>query len=166
MHEHVLALRRRELLEQPRRDRVELAAARPEQLDPVRGLVLERVERRTGRLPKPRQQRDEDVERRLLPRRRERRPGLAPLEQQRAPLVVAREQPDRAVAVPELERIRLMLRFAIRRSQLQHHRRPVSKLGAHRESHGPGRVRLAEPQSPLLATLVDELPDAHRRRIA
>ena len=64
------------------------------------------------RLPEPRQQADQHVERRLGPARRG-RPRLAALEQQRVPLVVAREQPHRAVAVPGRERLRLVLALAV-----------------------------------------------------
>ena len=80
-----------------------------------------------GRLPEPRQQLDQDVERALAAGRGEERPGLAALEQQRAARRRRGEQPDRAVAVPALERVRLVLGLAVRVVDLEHGRRPVRR---------------------------------------
>ena len=73
VHEHLLALRRRELPNETGRD---VAVADPGEtvLEPGRGLVLERVEaRRVG--PEPRHQLDQDVERVLAPAEERNVPG-------------------------------------------------------------------------------------------
>ena len=69
------------------------------------------------------------------------------------PLVVAREEPHRTVAVPALECIRLLLGLAVRPEDLQHRRRPVRALDPHDMAASAGDVRLAGAQIPALATV-------------
>ena len=76
----------------------------------------------------------------------EKRAGLAALEQQRVPLVVAGEEPHRAVAVPALERVRLLLRLAVRPEDLQHRGRPVAALDPH-DMAAQRRVCTARPRA-------------------
>ena len=79
-------------------------------LGPPGGLVGERPERLARRLPEARQQLDEDVERGVLrPPRTAASPARSARAGARAPRRRAGEQPNRAVAVPELERRRLVL---------------------------------------------------------
>ena len=149
MQQHLLALRARKLskrlqcrFEQLRREAPVLTG---QVLGPPGSLLGERPERLAGRLPEPRQQLDEDVEGGLLPGRRERRPRHAALEQQRVLFGIVPEEPNRAVAVPELERRRLVLGLAVRLLHLQHcvlSRRRDQLRG---DSSGE---RLAEGQAP------------------
>ena len=98
-------------------------------------LVGERVE--SGRVfPEPRQQLDEHAER-IVGAVREERPRLAALEEQRVPRVVAAQEPHRAVSVPALERVGLLLGLAVRMADLQHRRRAVGEL--HPDDAAPRR---------------------------
>lgn len=76
---------------------------------PPRGLVRQRRERRSGRLPQPRQEVDENLQRLLS------QVGAGPtaLEQQSMALVVTSQQTHRSVALPALERVRLVLALAM-----------------------------------------------------
>src|SRR5581483_6075209 len=84
-----------------------------------------------------------------------------------APLVVAAQQPDCAVAVPALERVRLLQRLAVGVGELQHRARAVVRRRADDVAAEPGRVRGAERQPPLLRDLVCDprrvLPPARDR---
>src|SRR5207302_9893338 len=74
---------------------------------------------RTGRFPEPRQELGEDIERGLGTSRGEGRARQAALDEQRVVLRVVRQQPHGALAVPELERRRLVLRLAMRLLDLE-----------------------------------------------
>jgi hypothetical protein len=147
VREHALALRRRKLARQ--------AGIEPV-VDPVLDLVLEGVEAVRRHAPQSRQQAGEHVERAPAVERREKRARLAALEQHRAALVVAPQEPDRAVAVPELERVRFMFALAVGEVDLQHRGLPVRGRRAHDVPAEPGHVRLAEREPPLLGDLLGE----------
>ena len=63
-------------------------------------------------------------------------------------LVVAVEQPHGARAVPERERVGLVLGLAVRVDQLQHRRRPVGEPRPHGVSGRALWVRLAQREPP------------------
>ena len=149
--EHRLALARRQRLERVERGVEQPALERAPRGLPVAGqvgappggLVRERPERRAGGDPQARQQVDQHGQR-VAVGARQRLPRLAALEQQRP--AVTREQPDRAVAVPALERVRLVLGLAMWVGMLEHGRRSVGQGGAHRTPAGTGRVRLTDAE--------------------
>src|ERR1043166_4970867 len=144
VHEHLLTLRRRELAERVERCLQQLWRDAPvlarQGLRPPRGLGGERREGLAGRLPEPREELDEDVQRRVLAGGGERRPRHAELEQERVLLGVMVEQPDRAVAVPELECRRLVLALSVRLLDLQHGLAPVSPPDALDERRRSARL--------------------------
>ena len=152
MDEHELALARRELADVVGGGVPEAARRRPREvalLEPVLGLRGERPEA-VGALPEPRQELDQDTEPVHGPvRLGEEGTGLAALEQERVPLVVAGEQAHGAVAVPALERVGLLLGLAMRPEDLEDGRRPVPLFRADDVAGGAGDVRLAERQPPL-----------------
>jgi hypothetical protein len=127
VHEHELALGRRELPKCVERGVEERALKRTARLfpslrevsDPPRGLVRQGPEGRSRRLPEPRRERDEGVEGRVELEVGERRPGLRTLEEKGVPLRVVIEEPDRAVSVPEPKRLRLVLALAAGKLDLQ-----------------------------------------------
>src|SRR4029077_18364258 len=88
--------------------------------------------------------------------RGENAPGLAALEQERMPLVVAGEEPHGTVAVPALECIRLVLGLVVRPEDLQHRRRPVRALDPHGMAANTRDVRLARAQITARATVVSK----------
>ena len=163
VQEDRLALRGRERPERVERRVEEPPLERPAHLLPLlaegarppRRLLGKRAERRARRLPEPRQEPDHDVERRVRLERGERRPRPRPLEEQRVPLRIVREQPDRPVAVPELERLRLVLALAVRELDLQDH--VPGGQDERREGVLEGRSDL---DSPLLATVRYESREA------
>jgi hypothetical protein len=163
VQEHLLALRRSELLEHRDRrldqalverlpDPLPLAADRAR---PPRGLVRQRPERRPRRLPQARQELDEDLER-AFPERSTR---PAALEQERAALVVASEQANSSVALPVLEGLRLVLALVMRPLDLQ------DDVPRGDDVRGePTAERLFEVEPPMRRALLDEpremrLPD-------
>jgi hypothetical protein len=91
---------------------------------------------------------------------REQRPRLAALEQHRPAVRVVLEERDGAVAVPDAQGLALVLGLPMRIDQLQGDRRAVVALGPHDVACGALRIGLAEPQRPLLGTVVQELRDA------
>src|SRR3954471_14127416 len=157
VEEHLLALRPRQLLQRLERGVEQGALEGPaealprllERVGPPGGLCCQRPERRAGGLPEPRQQLHEDVQRGLSAQRRERRPRHAALEQQRVLLRLGVEQPDRAVAVPELECGRLVLALAVWLLHLQNG--PIALRRRHRRDElrrKSAHERLAEGQPP------------------
>ena len=135
--EHLLALRRRELADVVERERRGArSSSRRGDRRPFLRLRREREEA-VAAPPEPRQQLDEHPDR--IDRVREERARLAALEQQRAALVVAGEQPHRAVAVPALERVRLLLGLAVRPEDLQHRGRAVGALDLQDMTRRAGR---------------------------
>ena len=110
-------------------------------------------------LPQSRQESDEDVERRVGIGMSEQRAGLAPLDQHRPASLVVCEQLDGAVAVPDAQRLRLLLRLAVGIDQLQHAGGSVA-LRPYRVARGALHVRLAQTQVPLLDAFGQELRDA------
>jgi hypothetical protein len=77
--------------------------------------------------------------------------GPAALEQERVALIVAGQQPHRAVTVPDLERIRLVLALAVRPLDLQD---DVSGRNDMRDE--PAFERLLELEPPLRRALLDQ----------
>ena len=114
---------------------------------PPRGFVRERGKGRIGALPEPRQEVDEHLER-LLPQKR---PRAAALDEKRVAFVVTRQQPHGAVAIPELERIRLVLALAMRPLDLED---DVTRGNDVR--HEPALEALLELEIPLPGALVDQ----------
>ncbi len=159
MDQHLLALRRRQLLERAHGRIDERLLERPSRLVPVcldvagppGGLVGERPERGPGRFPEPGKQSDQDFERSLRVERTEIRAGPAALEQQGVALLVLSEQAHRSDAVPELERSRLVLALAVRPLDLQH-----CVAGRQDERDVPAGKRLLELEIPQLRALLDE----------
>jgi len=96
----------------------------------------------------PGQEVDEDVERAIT----QRRSRSAALEQQRMALVVAGQQPNGAVAVPELERVRLVVALAMRPLDLED-----DFPGGDDVRSEPARERLLELELPLRRAVGDEL---------
>src|SRR5262249_10993929 len=114
---------------------------------PPGDLVRERME--AGRVrPEPGQELDQDSER-VVVALGKRRTGLTAFEQKRVPLVVASEQAHRAVPVPALERVGLLLVLAVRVLELKDGRRPVGKLRANDVACRTGRIRISEPEPPV-----------------
>ena len=108
-------------------------------------------------LPESRQQLDQNAEG-IGRSCRQERAGLGTLEEQRPTLVVMPEQPHRAVAVPALERSRLLLVLPMSVVELEHRERPVRKLDAEHDAVGARWIRLAEREIPLLREGLDRHP--------
>ncbi len=70
-------------------------------------------------------------------------------------LVVARQQPNRAVALPELERVRLVLALAMRPLDLEN-----DVAGRHDVRDEPALERLLELELPLRRAFGDERGEA------
>src|SRR6478609_3819738 len=82
--------------------------------------------------------------------------GLAPLEEHRASLVVAREQTYGSGAPPVRERGCLVRRLAAGEADLEHCGRAVGALDSERQADLAAVVRLAQLQLPGLRTLADD----------
>ena len=119
----------------------------------MRHFLRERAEA-VRALPEPWQEADEDAER--VRRGGEEGARLAALEQERVAEIVACEQANSPVAVPALERVRLLLRLAVRVDELENARRAVGEIGADGVAAGALSVRLREGQLPLLGRFGDE----------
>ena len=123
VHEDLLTLRRGQLLEDRDRRVDECLLERlprflpfdANRAHPPRGLIRQRRKRRPRRLPQPRQEIDENFERPLS----QVAAGPAALEEQSMALVVASQQTHRSVALPVLERVRLVLALAMRPLNLE-----------------------------------------------
>src|SRR6476659_7684216 len=157
MQQHLLSLRVRQLLQRLERRIQQPPLERPgealpgllERIRPPRRLGRERPERRTRGLPQTRQQLHEHVQRGLPADRGERRSRNAALQQQRVLLGLGVEQPDRAVAVPELERGRFVLALTVRVLHLQHALLSVTgRHGNDQLRRGAANERLAEDKPP------------------
>ena len=159
VHEDLLSLRRGQLLED--RDRrvdecllERLPCSLPLDADrahPPCCLVSQRRERRSRRLPQPRQEIDEDLERPLS----QVGAGPAALEQQNMALVVASQQAHRSVALPVLERVRLVLALAMRPLNLEDD--VPGGDDVRDEAAGVGRLKR---EVPLRRALLDQLGEA------
>src|SRR6267142_2466591 len=118
---------------------------------PPSSLLGERPKGWASRLPKPRQQTGDDVQRGLGAQSVQRRPRSGALEQQRAPLTVVRQQSDRTVAVPDPQRFRLLLALAIRELDLE------DGVAGRDSKRGVGVLeRLLELERPLLTALGEQ----------
>src|SRR5206468_5495904 len=107
-------------------------------------------------LPQAREEADQDVERGVRIGVREQCSGLAALDQHRPAFSVVGDQVDGGVAVPDAQRVGLVLCLAMRVDQLQHQRLALA-LGADGVARGALRIRLADAQPPLLGTFGQEL---------
>ena len=159
VQEDGLALGRSELAERVHRRVQEPAlerASRPlpflrKRGDPPGRFVSEGQERLASGLPEPRQEVGEDVERRLEPDLGECGPRASALEQERVPLSVVVEQTNGAVAVPDAERLGLVLALASRELDLED-----DVPGRNRERGERVRVRIFELERPLLGAFLEQ----------
>ena len=129
-------------------------------VDPGSCRLLQQAERMAlvWRLPQATQDtRDNPRDVFAVPPLPEPRPRLAPLDQQCPTLVVAAEEPYRALAVPVAERVGLVLALGLRKVDLQDSGRPVVQL--HRRDVRDVREveRLAELQRPACGALADDV---------
>ena len=118
---------------------------------PPRSLVRKRRERRSRRLPQPRQEIDENLERPLP----QLGAGPATLEQQSTALVVSSQQTHRSVALPALQRVRLVLALAMRPLNLED-----DVPGGDDVRDEATGVRRLEREVPLRRALLDQLGEA------
>jgi len=159
VHEDLLALGVGQLLERAHRfledrrfERSPVPLPRLGQVaDPPFGLLAERAEGTTGRLPEPWQEACQDLERAVGGLDPQVRPWPAALKKEGVAFVVSREESHRSVAVPQLERIGLVLALPVRPLDLQN---DVAR-GNDVRRIAPGE-RLLEPEIPLRCALLDE----------
>ena len=118
--------------------------------EPTRDVIADPPERRAGRTPETRAEVDGNGGRSLLGQLREIPPRAGPLEQQCPPRSVAPDEPYGAVAAPQLERVRLLVRLVVLRQ-----RHLQDGIGSCRRDEGVAgqRKRRTQRHAPLIRDL-------------